>query len=328
MPVAHQPLIPSVRSLLDPQYVSFHDQVLQYLPVLNTLPPPGPRPAGNLLPGSSAVRQVDKVEEFDLCGGRFRVRAFSPKGTAPVNGWPALLWFHGGGWVWGSLDSENHIASRMTDELECVSVACEYRKAPEDPFPAAVEDAIDALKWLATEGKSILSVDDGRIAVGGCSAGGNLAAVVSLHAHELSIKLCQQVLLVPVVDNTLDETSEFWKPRVNVPWLPPSKMLWYRKVYMPNSQTWSHPDASPILADDDVLRTSPPTFVGVAEQDLLCFEGQAYAQKLKDLGVKVECKVYKGCTHQLPSLDGIMDKGKILLDDVTHTLRQAFNRQS
>ncbi|KAM0792587.1 hypothetical protein ACM66B_005248 [Microbotryomycetes sp. NB124-2] len=325
MSTAHQPLDASVRPLLDPQYVSFHDEVVQFLPVLNSLPPPGPR-AGSLLPGSSPVRQVGKIQDYDVCQGRFRVRAFTPKGKAPARGWPVYLHFHGGGWVYGSIDSENHIVSKVTDEVGCVSVACEYRKAPEHPFPAAVEDAVDALRWLTSEGQSLLSIDVNRIAVGGCSAGANLAAVVSLNAHKLSrpIKLVQQILLVPVVDNTLSESSEFWKPRLKVPWLMPSKMIWYRRVYMPDSRDWKHPDASPFLADEQDSKSSPRTFIGIAEQDLLCLEGQAFADKLTKLGIEVDCRVYEGCTHQLPQLDAVMDKSREMLDDVVSALKQAF----
>jgi acetyl esterase/lipase len=233
---------------------------------------------------------------------------------------------HGGGWVLGSIDSENAQCSTFTKEAHCVTIAVDYRLAPEHPWPAAVEDSLEALQWLHERGPELLGINREQVTVGGSSAGANLAAILSLHAPALDppISIVMQLLNVPTVDQTLMPNSELWQQRPHAPWLPSDKMIWYRRLYLPNESDWSHPDASPMLAKKEDLARSPKTLVCVAEQDLLCAEGLAYAEVLRGLGVEVTVKKYAGSTHNLMAADAVLDSGKQLVQDNIDALRKQF----
>lgn len=233
---------------------------------------------------------------------------------------------HGGGWVLGSIDSENAQCSAFTKEARCVTVAVDYRLAPEHVWPAAVDDAVEALQWFHASGPELLGTNPEQLVVGGSSAGANLAAILSLHAPRLSppIPILLQLLNVPAVNQTLMPDSEEWTKRPHAPWLPAEKMLWYRRLYLPNEADWSHPDASPILAKKEHLATSPKTLVCVAEQDVLYAEGVAYAELLRELGVQVTIKQYKGSTHNLMAADAVLDSGRQLVQDNIDALVDIF----
>jgi len=201
-----------------------------------------------------------------------------------------------------------------------------YRLAPEFKYPAAAEDSVDALVWVHSErGSAELGIDKHRIAVGGTSAcvhlsfgrldcrvnlssrhrGGNLAAVVSMKASILlhPVPLVMQLLVVPVVDNTAN-VSSVWETRKDAPWLTPQRMTWYRNMYLPNASDAVKWDASPNKAPPELLQKTPPTWVAVAEQDLLAPEALAFAQQLRKSGVHVEVKIYEGMTHSILALNG------------------------
>ncbi|THH19553.1 hypothetical protein EW146_g1635 [Bondarzewia mesenterica] len=298
----YQPLHPDVRPLLDPEYTAFHDKVLQYIVPSHTLPF---NPSAREIPAPWASVPVKVGAVRDVEKGDWQARVWTPEGEKPAGGWPVLIWYHGGGWTLGGLGSENHVCAAMCKHASCVVVSVNYRHAPEHPYPAAVDDSVDALKWVYISGLIELDIDPSRIAVGGESAGGNLAAIVSLKAASLDspIPLKFQLLAVPVTDNTAT-VSTIWKVNANAPWLTPDRMLWYRKMYLPNEEDCAKWDASPIYAPQDLLARTPKAWVGLAELDLLRPEGEAYGEMLRKAGVETEIKVYKGATHSIVTLDG------------------------
>ncbi|KAL1889083.1 hypothetical protein Sste5346_009148 [Sporothrix stenoceras] len=308
----YQPLHAAVRLLLDPQYVAFHDANMQYVQTDDSKVWDGSaRTQPSLPPGTLDVVPVGKTEDIDMptLDGvtTFPVRVFTPKDAPPPSGYPIFLWCHGGGWAIGGIESENDFCTRVCEGAGVVVCSVGYRLAPEDRFPAAVDDAYAALKYVSSkEGAERIGGDASRVAVGGTSAGANLSCVAALRQIEAlgtsPLKGC--LCIVPVVDNT-STADTVWKTNAETaPWLTPSRMLWYRRMYMPDTKDWSNWYASPNLAPEELLEKMPPTWMAVSEQDLLAPEGIAFAEKLQGLGVKAELQILRGCTHSILALDG------------------------
>lgn len=202
-----------------------------------------------------------------------------------------------------------------------------YRLAPEHPYPAAVNDAVDSLRWVCSTGKDLLSLDIERIAIGGTSAGANLAIVLGLKAaQELDIHICSQLLIVPVIDNTAT-ADEVWRQNCNAPWLTPSRMIWYRQMYMPVEDDWKHWDASPHLAPEALLKLLPPTWIAISEQDLLALEAHLFARQLSELKVPVTTYEVEGGTHSILALCGILKKGRLMMKEAAKALKNEFGRE-
>ncbi|KAF5379588.1 hypothetical protein D9757_009281 [Collybiopsis confluens] len=182
---------------------------------------------------------------------------------------------------------------------------------PENKFPAAVEDAVEALQWVLTEGKDFLHVDTSKIATGGQSAGGNLAAVLALKSVEDSFTpplphpLRLQLMTAPVLDMTATEASGGrWERNKHAPFLTPDRTRWSKGMYFRSEEEWLKWEASPILAPEKLLKKAPKAWIAAAEIDILCNEAEAYAEKLRNCGVEAECVVYKGGSHINFVLDG------------------------
>ncbi|PPR01065.1 hypothetical protein CVT26_016012 [Gymnopilus dilepis] len=314
-PTPKQPLHPSIIPRLDPEYVEFHNKHIIHLTPPHTLPwDPSIRNAP-AVPGTSEPLKVAKTQDFDLPKARFR--AFTPEGEKPDGGWPWI-----GGWTLGNIGSETHFSTNMAVHARCVVISVDYRLAPENPYPAAVEDAVDALDWVVNNGAKELGINPNRIAVGGSSryilifyqkcnlikdkfSGGNLAAILALKAAQAQppIPLLFQLLIVPVTDNTAS-VSDLWADNALSPWLTPERMMWFRNNYLPNKEDWTKWDASPIFAPEELLKKVPKAWIGVCELDILRDEGVKYGEKLKAAGVEVEVEVYKGAPHPVMAMDG------------------------
>lgn len=235
-------------------------------------------------------------------GGDLSLRVYRPVGEHRP---PVLVYFHGGGWVRGSLDSTDRFCRTLTDRAGCLVVSVGYRLAPEDPFPAAVEDAYTATAWVANHAEH-LGGDPSYLGVGGHSAGGNLAAVVSILAVRRSTpRLSLQVLLNPVTDFVFDTNSyatydlDFWTehcPRgaAGVP-LSLEDMEWYRDHYLRSALDRVHPCASPLR--ERSLAGVAPAVVVTSEFDPLRDEGDAYADRLCEAGVPVDHVTYSSSLH-------------------------------
>ena len=308
----YQPIHPDVRDLLDPEYVSFHDQYFQYLiPDDQKIWDGSARTRSDSIPATEGKQvTVGRIHDLDL--GNFKVRVFTPDAQKPKTGWPVFLWFHGGGWAVGDISSGNDLCTLICQRAECVVVTIGYRLAPEHPFPAAYEDAVHALRWVhRDDGAKELGIDRSLIAVGGTSAGGQLAASLAIEAGDMQppIKLAFQLLIVPVIDNTATE-STIWAPRKNAPWLTPARMTWYRRMYFIDETSTRHWKASPNLAPRSLLSKVPKTWIAIAEQDLLAPEGDLYAKQLagawKEFGEDstVLVKHYAGSTHSILAMSG------------------------
>ncbi|KAL4931023.1 alpha/beta hydrolase [Aspergillus undulatus] len=230
----------------------------------------------------SALTPVGSIQDLNL--GDFDVRIFTPESKRSSTGWPVFVWFYGGGWAIGGINDGNDLCSLVCATAECVVVTVGYRLAPAHPYPTAVEDAVSALQWVVSPSGSekLGGVDKTRIAVGGTSAGGNLAAVLSMKASQLNppIPICFQLLVVPVIDNTAS-VSGIWAENEHAPWLNPARMEWYRAMYLPNRKDREWWDASPNLAPSMLLRTFPRTFIAIAGQDLLAPDARSFAKQLE-----------------------------------------------
>ncbi|KAJ3741001.1 alpha/beta hydrolase fold-domain-containing protein [Lentinula detonsa] len=331
--IPKQPLHPSIISRLDPEYIKFHEEVLQYITPPHTLPwDPALRNAP-AVPGSTAPLKVGKTQDFHLT--HTNMRAFTPEGEVPSAGWPVFIFFHGGGWTFGSIASEETFATNMCVRAKCVVVSVNYRLAPEHKYPIAVEDAIESLQWVLKNGKAELNINTAKIAVGGSSSGGNLAAILALKAAEPSFTpplpspLVFQLLIVPVTDNTAtDGPGGLWEENKHTPWLSPARMNWFKENYFTNKDDWTKWDASPIFAPRELLARTPNAWIGLGELDILKGEGVKYGEKLNEVGVKnVETVVYKGGPHPIMAMDGALavKLGAKLITDAATALSKAFD---
>jgi acetyl esterase len=269
------------------------------------------------------LEPVERVENRFIPGpaGPLAVRAYTPLG-AGADPLPAVVYFHGGGWVTGNLDTHDCACHGTANRAGCLVVAVDYRCAPEHRFPAAVEDAWAAVQWLAEHGSEI-GADPARLAVCGDSAGGNLAAVVALRARDRGgPRLAAQLLLYPVIDHNLETTS--YRANATGYGLTREAMRWYWQQYLGEAGDGQVPEASPLRAADH--SGLAPALVVVCQLDPLLDEGLAYAAKLEAAGVPVELVVEKGMIHGHFRMPAVMSRARKSWDDCGRFLRRQFDR--
>jgi acetyl esterase len=230
------------------------------------------------------------------------------------------VFFHGGGWVVGDLDTHDSPCRQLAKKAGCVVVSVDYRLAPEHKFPAAVEDGYAATQWVATHAPQV-GIDPQRLAVGGDSAGGNLAAVMAQLARDKEgPALVLQLLIYPAVDGAMSFPSVQENGQGYL--LTQDSINYYYNHYVPVGIDRRHVLLSPFYAAR--FTGLPPAHVITAEFDPLRDEGEAYAKKLQDAGVPVTCTRYEGMIHAFFSLEGILDQGKKAIDEAATALRVAF----
>ncbi len=248
---------------------------------------------------------VGTVEARTVPGpaGDLPVRIYRP--DLDARALPVLVYFHGGGHVIGNLDTHDAVARNLCNGAGCVVVSVDYRLAPEHKFPAAAEDAFAAVQWCAEHGAEF-GVDPRRMAIGGDSAGGNLAAVAALMARDAggpAIRI--QVLVYPVTDYACD-TASFGTYAEGYGLLEARSMRWFRDHYLRGEADRLDWRAAPLRAGD--LSGLPPVLVLTAQCDVLRDEGEAYAQRLRAAGVDVEYRECEGMIHgfftMAPAIDG------------------------
>src|SRR5581483_810451 len=239
-------------------------------------------------------------------------RVYRPDAEGPL---PAIVYLHGGGWVVGSIESHDPLCRALAARTPCVAVSVDYRLAPEHRFPAAVDDAWEATLWVAAHAAE-LGADPGRIAVGGDSAGGNLAAVVALRARERGLPLALQVLIYPVIDHDLD--SPGYREHGSGLNLTRAKMEWYWRQYLGEGDG-SEPEASPIRATDHARLA--PALVQTAEYDPLVWEGEAYARTLERAGMPVRLTRYESQIHGFVRLAALCGRAA---DDAVEEIADAL----
>lgn len=239
-------------------------------------------------------RPVGDVRDYLVPGpdGDVRLRCYVPDNDGPL---PVFVWYHGGGWVTGSLDSADPGCRYVAAETPCVVVSADYRLAPEHPFPAPFADCYVALDWTADNAESI-GGDPGRLAVGGVSAGGNLAAAVSLAARDRDgPDVALQVLAAPVLNHAFDTAS--YEENAAGYDLTRAEMRTFWDRYLADDVDGRHPYASPLTARD--LSDLPDAVVLTGEFDPLRDEGRAYARRLTRAGVGVTHLHYEDMTHPI-----------------------------
>ena len=260
---------------------------------------------------------VARVEDVECSGpaGAIRVRIYRPDSGGPR---PALVYFHGGGWVIGDLETHSGVCRAVAHRSGAVVLAVDYRRAPEAPFPAAVEDCFAAARW-ALENAGALSIDPGRVAVGGDSAEGNLAASVSLKCRdEGGPAFALQVLVYPVTNVASLDTPSYHEFAEGY-FLTKSQMEWFARHYCPNPEDRRHPHASPLLAAD--LGRLPPALVITAECDVLRDEGESYAGRLEAAGVPVTCHRLPGVIHGFLVMQGALRQAREAIDRIAAAVR-------
>src|SRR5262245_14307520 len=264
---------------------------------------------------------VGRVEDREVPGpaGSIPIRIYTPGGTGP---WPVLVFFHGGGWTIGNLETHDAPCRALTNAVGCLVVSVDYRLAPEHKYPAAPDDCYTATCWVANHAAEI-GGDPRRIAVGGDSAGGNLAAVVSQTARDLGgPPLVFQLLVYPVTDHRFDTPS--YRENADGYFLTRDAMEWFFNHYLARSADGDQPAASPLRAAD--VRGLPPAFVMTAEYDPLRDEAEAYAARLREAGVRVAMTRYAGTIHGFFSMGNLLSAGKQGMEDAAAALRAAFRR--
>jgi acetyl esterase len=258
---------------------------------------------GNAVGLFGALDDVEQIEEIAAAG--IPVRTYRPAGGENR----ALVWFHGGGWVIGSLDSHDPLCRALAARSGCSVVAVDYRLAPEHPHPAALDDAWAVTQW-ATK-----SFD--RVALGGDSAGAHLAAVVARRARDRQIRLELQVLVVPVTDYSFDTLSHHENASGYA--LERETMEWFWSLYVRDRASADDPDVSPLRAPD--LEDVAPALVLTAEYDPLRDEGEAYAARLRDAGIPVEHSRYDGMVHGFLRMPAVLDRSRDAIHQVARAVR-------
>lgn len=250
-------------------------------------------------------------------GGDLLARIYKPKGNGPF---PTLVYFHGGGWVIATLDTYDASCRALTNAANCMVVSVAYRQAPEHKFPAAAEDAYAATQWVISNATQ-LNGDPNRVAVGGESAGGNLAAVTCLMARDRKGKMpVHQMLIYPVTNYAFDTPS--YQENANAKPLNRAMMRWFWGHYLKNESDGSNPYASPLRAES--LRSLPPATVITAEIDPLRSEGQAYAQRLREAGSVVRATNYNALAHEFFGAGAVVNKAKQAVSEAAAGLRSGF----
>jgi acetyl esterase len=306
------PLDPQVKALIA-------SMAAMNLPPIETTTPAEAREmmrkrSAALGPGPEVASVVD--HSVPVTDGQITVRVYSPAPATPL---PALVFYHGGGWVIGDLYTHDGICRTLANAAGVVVASVDYRLAPEFKYPVAAEDSYAALTWVAAHAKE-LGVDPRRIAVGGDSAGGNLAVAVALMARDRGgPDIAFQALIYPVTDHGFDTPS--YLDNADGYMLTRAGMRWFWDHYLPCEADGGQPYASPLRAD---LRGLPPAIVVTAEYDPLRDEGEALASKLSQAGVAVTLTRYPGQVHGFFRLTPILDGARVAVDEVASALRKTL----
>jgi acetyl esterase len=273
-------------------------------------PPPDPiaRVEQHVAPGADGMGVV--------------VRVYWPSDDMALR--PGVLFFHGGGWVIGDLDSHDGLCRRLANEVDAVVVSADYRRAPEHKYPAAAEDCYSALLWMVGQAAD-LGIDHHRMAVAGDSSGGNLAAVTALMARDRrGPSVAFQVLIYPVIDST-SARHEYASKSENASgyFLHTESMEWFRQQYLPDEQAGEEPYCSPSRALS--LAGLPEAFVLTAEFDPLRDEGEHYGELLKTAGVPVTIHRARGMFHGYFTMDTMLDSAKGAQQMVVAQMRRVLH---
>ena len=303
---------------LHPKCKEFLDQLAAAgMPALGTLPVAETREAfKGVAAFGGPPESLARVEERSIPGpgGKILLRIYTPEGRGAL---PVVVYFHGGGWVIGTFETHDGVCRHLAKQSQAVVVSVDYRLAPEHKFPAAAEDCYAATCWVA-DNAAALGADAKRLLVGGDSAGGNLAAVVSLMARDRGKpKIAFQMLIYPVTNHAYDTPS--YRDNADGYLLTRDAMVWFWNHYLSGESDGANPYASPLRAAS--LAGLPSAMVVTAELDPLRDEGEAYAEKLRQAGVPVKLKRYDGLIHGFFSMTGVFEQAKQAVADAAAEIR-------
>jgi acetyl esterase len=308
---------------LDPQVKAVLDMLAAAGgPPLEQMEVPAAREMYLAMRPPTAGAEVGRVEDRKIPGGdagvEIPVRIYTPGGDGPF---PIVVYFHGGGWVIGDLETHDHWCRSLASGVPAVVVSVDYRLAPETRFPAAAEDCFAATRWAAANAKS-LHGDPARLAVAGDSAGGNLSAAVAQMARDRGgPAIAFQLLLCPVTEYGFDTAS--YRDNADGYLLTKSGMAWFWHLYLGDpAKEGRDPRASPMRAQS--LTGLPPAHVVTAEYDVLRDEGEAYAAKLRQAGVPVTSKRYDGQIHNFFTMAHVLTQGAAAGEEISGVLRRAL----
>jgi acetyl esterase len=306
---------------LDPQAQKVVDTIaaLNLKPIKDSTPAEARESMRTRTAGLGPVEEVPAVADHRVPveGGEITVRLYAPAGVGPH---PVLVFYHGGGWVIGDLYTHDGLCRSIVNAAGCAVASVDYRLAPEFKFPVAVEDSYAALKWVAANGPR-LGLDSARLAVGGYSAGGNLAAVMALLARDRrGPRILLQVLVYPVTNYDFGTASYTENATGYV--LTTDDMRWFWRHYLSREEQGRELTASPLRAKS--VADLPPALVMTAGCDPLRDEGDAYAARLRDAGVAVTLTQYPGMFHGFLRMTRILDQARAALDEIASALRKAL----
>jgi acetyl esterase len=304
--------------MLDPQARTLLDLMIErQVPAVHTL---SPAEARRLYlerrtftqPEGSSVAELRDMSTDDGTP----LRLYRPTtGTLPL-----LVYFHGGGWTIGDLDTHDVLCRHLANAAGCAVLSVDYRLGPEHPFPAAVDDCVAAVRW-ARRHAAALGADARRLAVGGDSAGGNLAAVVSIAERDAGHTLAHQLLIYPATDMRAGAPSHTSNGQGYL--LTADSVAYYRRQYVPDPQRWTDWRVSPLLAPD--LTRLPPALVLTAGYDPLRDEGRQYADALSKAGNRVQLVCFERQIHGFATMGRVIDEANTALDLCGAALKRAFS---
>ncbi len=304
---------------LDPQARAVLDQLAALgLPAVNEVSPEQARANMKLRPRAPGP-EIAKVEDRSIPGpdGDVPVRIYIPEGSGPF---PILMWYHGGGWVIGDLESADGPSRHLCVGADCVVVSVDYRLAPETKFPGPAEDCYAATQWVMNNAAAI-NGDPARVAVGGDSAGGNLAAAVSLMARDRNgPAISFQLLVYPVTERNFSTAS--YHDNATGYSLTQAGMRWFWDQYLADDADAANPYAAPAQAAN--LSGLPPALVITAEFDPLRDEGEAYAVLLRNAGVPTQATRYDGMIHGFFAMPAVLDQGRRAVNEATSALKASL----
>jgi acetyl esterase len=264
--------------------------------------------------------ELESVEPLTIPApqGSIPARIYTPNILRNTNGLaPGLVFFHGGGWTIGNLDSHDVVSRKLADEGQLIVISVDYRLAPEHKFPAAVDDAIASTKWIAANSKR-LGIDASRLVVGGDSAGGNLAAVVAISARDGNgPAIAAQLLIYPAVDFAMTHPSHS-EPETSI-LLTHSVIRWFRDNYLNGTADDGDWRASPARAK--TLIGLPPAYVLTAGADPLRDEGDEYAARLREAGVPVTYRHFSGQFHGFFTMGKLLQQANVAASEIGAWLR-------
>ena len=262
-----------------------------------------------------------KNTTIEVNSEKIPVRIYTPEGE---DNFPIIIYSHGGSWIAGNLDTHDNVCRKLAQNTKAIVISINYRLAPENPFPSALNDVYNILEWTCQNANSI-NGNEKQIALAGDSAGGNLSAAVSLMARDKKgPNITCQVLIIYPSTNIYELNSSSWSYFANDFNLSPEEMEEYISLYVPRKEDRKNPYASPLLAND--FKELPDTLVITAEIDPLRDDGESYGNKLKDAGIATDVIRINSVPHGFITMDKITNKADEVLNQISSYLQNEFNK--